>query len=36
MPEVSYNAVMDVTMSWDKLKQSENYQDVAGDLIFTR
>jgi len=36
MSEVSYNTVMDVTMSWDKLKQTANYQDVAGELIFLR
>jgi hemoglobin-like flavoprotein len=34
--DVRYNNVMDVTESWDKLKMTPNYQDVAGELIFAR
>lgn len=34
--EVSYKCVMDVTMSWDKLKHTKNYQESAGELIFSR
>lgn len=36
MVEIAYSTVMDVTLSWDKLKHVKNYQDKAGDLIFTR
>jgi len=27
---------MDVTSSWDKLKQTDNYQDKTGELILLR
>jgi len=31
---INYNNVMDVTMSWARLKEIENYKDVAGESIF--
>ena len=34
--EVSYSCVMDVTTSWDKLKHTRVYQNIAGELIFSR
>lgn len=36
MVEISYNSVMDVTTSWDKLKHIKNYHQIAGEIIFCR
>lgn len=36
MADVSYDSVMDVTLSWDRLKSTPNYQDAAGEFIFLR
>jgi len=36
MSDISYSTVMNVTGSWDRLKQSKDYQDRAGELIFDR
>jgi hypothetical protein len=32
--DVTYSNVMDVTLSWDRLKMTPNYKDVAGEHIF--
>lgn len=34
--EVSYTTVMNVCLSWDALKKTEQYEQKAGDLIFER
>lgn len=36
MVEISYNTVMDVVTSWDRLKAIPNYQDKTGNLILER
>lgn len=36
MAELSYSTVMNVLLSWDKLKQVPDHQDKAGELIFLR
>lgn len=37
MPDcVSYSTVMNVCLSWDKLKRVPNYRERAGELILMR
>jgi hemoglobin-like flavoprotein len=36
MVNVSYENVMQVTISWDKLKQIDNFQDRVGELVLHR
>jgi hemoglobin-like flavoprotein len=36
MVEISYHTVIEVSLSWDKLKLVKGYQEKAGDLIFAR
>lgn len=33
---ISYNTVVDVSTSWDRLKRVKNYQTITGDLILDR
>lgn len=34
--EVSYEQVMTVTASWDKVKQIPDYVPIIGELLFVR
>jgi hypothetical protein len=35
--DIDYGMVMDVTLSWDRLKQSgPNYQETVGEIIFVK
>jgi hypothetical protein len=34
--DISYAMTMDVASSWQKVKKLPNYQDLTGDLIFSR
>jgi hemoglobin-like flavoprotein len=36
MSDISYSEVMNVTMSWDKMKSIEGFQERAGFLIYQR
>jgi len=36
IPEVTYTMVMNVSMSWDVLKLTPDYEKIAGHLIFIR
>jgi hypothetical protein len=34
--EVSYKLVMNVIDSWERVKRTDNYEEVLGELIFTK
>jgi hypothetical protein len=34
--EVSYKMVMDVIDCWERVKRTTNYEEVMGELIFTK
>lgn len=34
--EVNYNKVMTVIDSWERVKQTPNYDEVLGELIFIK
>jgi hypothetical protein len=34
--EVSYKMVMNVIESWEAVKRTDNYEEVLGELIFTK
>jgi hypothetical protein len=36
MAEISYNMVVSVTRSWDKVKSIPNYLEIMGEMIFIR
>jgi hypothetical protein len=34
--EVSYKMVMNVIDSWERVKRTDDYEEVMGELIFTK